>query len=958
MDSRPAKTQRILIAVLVFFVVLAIFPLTPKPTIDVKVLGYELFAFVALALWLFTPRHAKQATSRASFLVPLVLAFLATNLAASLFSINTGYSLYREFIKLAALSVLFFAAADVFCKPKHIWGLIGVICIAVSIASLYGLVQFMGMDPFPWEDTGLMSRVMREAPSTFGNPNLASHTLALAIILACGLCTRRRRQWALLCIPLFLCHFALTRTRGSLLALAGAFLLVLVAQLISRTVKKPSHAVAVTFGAIFAAVLIGATAVTAIAKTKAELSHVEGTSLRSRYHSFYGACRMIQDNPWLGHGPGMYRVASPAYWTPLEIEVFRGPHRMNYYVHNEPLEAGVDAGLCAAIVYVCILFSGMYYGLCLGVASNDSERRRLGITLAAFFFAFLLDGLSGFNVHAPVSAVLLFVVAGATAGLWRARESPPTRHPFQNRWPSLSWRVLALGCASILPILAVRNFTAEFYQKRGEAMLHYESYAQAGDCFEKAASLAPYNWLHPYYLGLTALRTENHGEAAKHFARTLELNHNYLDALFRISGSLINMAASSEGAESESILKQATQYAQRILQLSPLFPDGHDALGRIAFLRATRLPGSSAGETSETAAKMWLQAEDHFLRAIENDSEREDQIYRLIATTRFAREDVPAAQKALIHSLKAKPDEMETWGLLLQSCQRTGQYDPIRTSLDWGIELLDESASAPDELGALRLLRARVLYDGYGDEPGAEDAFVHAAQSNPARVDGWAAFHAFVKSAGREQAFTQTFLQAAAAWKDAAQDLPPVVQAVALGLGQDENSIGVGTAKLVEALEQPQATPVNADGTADAFSWAADVLTARAQQASLSAKESSHVLFGLGLVHGACGNFDESARLLEQALPGLSGEQRTLGLVQLGAALTETGKTEQAVRTFEQAAEQAPANFEAHYGLARALARDGQSARARQEYLAVLTNFELNKEGRRTIRQELEALPD
>jgi len=81
-------------------------------------------------------------------------------------------------------------------------------------------------------------------------------------------------------------------------------------------------------------------------------------------------------------------------------------------------------------------------------------------------------------------------------------------------------------------------------------------------------------------------------------------------------------------------------------------------------------------------------------------------------------------------------------------------------------------------------------------------------------------------------------------------------------------------------------------------------------------------------------------------------------LLRKGAALTRTGKTEAAVKAFEQAAANAPTSFEAHYGLAQALARDGQRARARVEYLTILSSFDINEKGRRTIHQELEALPE
>ena len=198
MESSLLKVQRRLLIGVVFFVVLAILPFTPEPAIDIKVLGYGLCAFAALALWLFSPVRTGRHVFHSSGLYALVLLFSGVNLAAALVSPNIGYSLVREFPKLAALSILFVVAAEAFYSPGQVWRLAGAICIAMSMASLYGLLQFMGVDPFPWHDT---DKMLRTAPATFGNPNFASHALTPALILAGGLCTQRKGSYGGLLYP-------------------------------------------------------------------------------------------------------------------------------------------------------------------------------------------------------------------------------------------------------------------------------------------------------------------------------------------------------------------------------------------------------------------------------------------------------------------------------------------------------------------------------------------------------------------------------------------------------------------------------------------------------------------------------------------------------------------------------------------------------------------------------------
>ncbi|MDX9975081.1 MAG: hypothetical protein RBU21_18995, partial [FCB group bacterium] len=125
MESIFAKAQRVLIVALVFFVVLAIFPLTPSPTVDLKILGYELGAFLALALWLFAPRPAAEKGQAYPALFWATVVFVALNFVAALASYNPGFSLGREFVSLASLFILFLVAADLFRTPGQTWVLIG-----------------------------------------------------------------------------------------------------------------------------------------------------------------------------------------------------------------------------------------------------------------------------------------------------------------------------------------------------------------------------------------------------------------------------------------------------------------------------------------------------------------------------------------------------------------------------------------------------------------------------------------------------------------------------------------------------------------------------------------------------------------------------------------------------------------------------------------------------------------
>ncbi len=954
MDSRFAKANRCVIAAAAFLVVLAIFPFTPDPAGDIKILGYELFAFVALALWLFTPRYAKVERQLSSALLPLFIAFLGFNLVAAFYSVNMGYSLCREFIKTGSLFILFLAAADAYHTPKQVWALVSVICVAVSIAALYGIAQHMGLDPFPWNNT---SGMLRDAPATFGNPNLASHTIMPTIILAGGLCTLRKGRWAFLCIPLLLSLFAFTRSRGSLLALAGALVLVIVAQLISRRVKKQPRAIVLTLGALLGAATIVISMAATITNLYTGQPYPDGTSVTLRYNSVYGASRMIQDSPWLGHGPGMYPVANPEYWTLLEKERFATLNMRNVYVHNEPLEIAVEAGLPAAIVYIAILVLGLYYGLSLRFGSRDSDRRSLGMTSAAFFFAFLLDGLFGFNLNAPASAVLLFLIAGTTAGVWRASRAPMSRRPFRYGLDPILRRLLVLSCAAIIPILGIRDFSAQFFHQRGLGALEFEAYAEATESFAKASSLAPYNWLHPYLLGMIDQRMGRPDEGVKHFGRTLELHPNFLHARINKARTLLNMVSSSSKEEAPAILQQAVSDAERAVRIAPQLPEPHDILGRAAILRAQWQSASRPDEILDRKNEAWQEAEDHLLEAIENGHKDKGTLYRLIALSRLAGENVLGAQNALVRSLEIEPEALETWGLLLQSSGTSGEYDTIKNSLDWCIERLSNSRSAPDALGALKLLRTEILYKGYGRRLDAENAFLQSVLDYPMRIDAWATFHEFAKTEGRNEAFNAILLRTIAGQEKAEENLPDFLQSLSVGLAESENGIVEGVSRLANALQLHQDTATDPERTVSNYSWAADLLAARAQQTTIPPRDAGVVYLQLGLMYELFQDFDTAAQMLDQASPNLSGAQLLLCLHTRGAALTEMDDTSAAVRVFEKVVAIAPYSFEGHLALAGALVRDEQWLTARLKYESILASFAIDDIGIRTIQEAIDGLP-
>ncbi len=952
MESRLTKTLRILIPALLFVVILAIFPYTPSPAEDIKIVAFQIGAFVLFAMWLFTPAPERLFLKPMSPLIPLFAGFVAMHLVAVWGSPNVGYSLYYEFAKLAALFMVFIVAADVYRTPAQAWRLVAALCVAVSLSSVYGIMQAWEWDFFPWDDTSAM---VRRVPATFGNPNLASHVVAPTLVLAVGLVTQRRWRWlALCCIPLFGYHLYLAQTRGSQLGLTVAALIVGLTVLAYRRTSHPQRAIALGLAGVVVIALFAMGIIASLNYQRTGQPYPEDVSITLRYHSYYGACRMIQERPWFGHGPGMYQVVNPEHWTSLERERFSRLNRLNSTVHSEPLEAAVNAGLPAVVLFIGIMMIGLYLGLFMGLTGKEPGRRPLGFALAAFFVTFFVDGIFNFNFYVPASGFLFFLFAGVASGIWQglvqtaeSEDGDQSSRPESDssaRWVPVLVKATVLVWAAAIPIFGIRDFVARIYHQHGVGALHHEAFPDAEDALRQAAMLAPYDWLNPYFRSIVARQLNRPDIEAMHLVHTLELNPGYLHAQFRLAEATFNLAAETPEPERKLLLEQTVAYAERAAQFNPLSPRVFDLLGRASFLHAQSLAASGAPD-DEPGRAAWREAEEHLVRAIEYGSESLHPLSRFVALARMELGDWRNAQRALIRALDTEPDDMETWRLFWQLAQRADHYDALRIALDYHIQNIRSGA---DVLNPLRVMRASVSYYGYGDDSAAEEAFQHMAELSPAYPDMWVTYHEFAEETDRLDLFFECLEQALRGIDGEEDGIAPVIRVVSSGL-QETSPLDEAVSQLVRLFQRDTAQ-------AAAYVWAVDALARMARDADFAPDRAGPIWLELGLAYGACQRYDEAIEMFDDALPHLSGQRRLLGLMQKGAGFMRVDRVSEAVNTFQRATEEYPNNLDAHYALANALVRDGQHDEARIAFLHILASFSLSPEARQAIQQQLNTL--
>jgi len=654
-----------LLALIVFLVVIALCPLTSDPT-SVKIIVYH-WGAAACVVVLAMGGWNRQRRGRGNIFLLLLAIFLILYTVSALHSSFPGNSLV-EVSKYLSLFLIYYVAMRVFASPKDVAPLLLAVCVGLACSSAYALFQKAGLDPFPWDPRFLASDSYTELPGTFGNPNLAAHALILGEIFAVYLASRGGR-WRLCLgfVVIFVTHHLLTGQRAGWVALGAALSLLVAAHIVRRHVTRPVQAMVVSLVLTGMIGAIGLATVMGVTKWKTGTPYPLDMALLIRYKSYCSASAMILERPVLGFGPGNYRIENAAYWTRGEQRWFAEDGKKNDNAHHDILECGVDAGVPAAVLYMGLLATGMGFGLLYAFRHNDAHKRRFGYMCAAFFCAFGVDGLFGFNLRVPVSGLLLFVMAGALDGVWRAERSS---HDARDSTGGRRWIY-----ASLLALLAVGNaafgtwvFYSELLYQRGLGALEWKAYREAEDVLARGEALAPWNWLFGFQRGAAARGLQQPHAAVEHFTRSLERYPNriptllaladthlqYAEALKRIGGEGALPPQSprmrGEGIDAsplEQALDAADGVAQRALTLCPFKPEPHAVLGRTAALRE---------------GDQWVEkAKAHLAKAVDLGVEEQGELLALLADLHMQTRRYDDANACLMRAVQADPTCASVW---------------------------------------------------------------------------------------------------------------------------------------------------------------------------------------------------------------------------------------------------------------------------------------------------------
>ncbi len=938
------KYARATIAALMFLCVLAVFPLSESPARDIKVLLFHWGALLLCSLCLVDSLLRAKRTKRYKIFFWCMLAFLAINFISSLNSSYPGNSLVQA-SALYSFFIIYAAASRAYQSTEQFRSLLTAICVAMGLASVYGLLQRFGLDPFPWAETS--SDLYKNMPATFGNPNFAAHALVPSIIFAVYLATQKGTRWCIALALLFIVHLYLTYCRAGLLALFAAGVLGVVAIAVAKSKKKPSRSAAITMATIAILAVAGLAATLSFSKLHTGRLFPVDASTLLRYNSFNSASRMIAERPLLGYGPGNYVIENAAYWTPHEQEWFILHRLINAHVHNEVLEVATDAGLAAAALYLLALVLGGYYALYLFFSHGDNKVRSISLAMACFFLAFFTDGLLGFNFHTPVAALLLFIVLGAFEGVY-GRLVPRKPQKETGRTGPVACLMVAAFVAIFSTTFASRIFISRFYMYFAQGSAANESYEDSILLAQAGLSYAPWNWNFPYIEGIAEMRMGNYPAASRRFETTVELNPNFVLGWFYLSEANYKLGISE--VQLDSALRDSIRSARKAEALCPDMPEVQELLGRAIFKMAYILKSDKAAQSIVQDAL--AEADRHLTRSIELGANSRQELNSMLVTVRTWLKDRKGAQSALEIMASDIPIRDEAWILFDEFSATFNSYEIYIDTLSRQIKHLKTLDLPGNNALAATCLRSAEVNLKVGDKEGAFEGYLLALQVMPMNDGIWAKLAVLGQEPGLQNQFKDTLLaQRQKLAVSGAQPAPPM-EAVAMAYEKGPQALPAATSMLLKMVHANQDDPklINKVG------WAIDTLIAEVAKQPVDTPETGPAFLNLALTLETLGKNEMAMFAFSAAAPRLEQKQRVQCVMNHAALLTRLSRYSEAEKIMLNAKKDGKGDLTFSLAFAGILTRNNKTNEAAAEYRRILDTFPLDENNSQLVKTSIKNL--
>jgi O-antigen ligase len=357
-------------------------PVVLAPLLDffrpsLLLLGLALLGYFSLFLMLTREKHRPLVFSPIN---RYILLYAAIYLAGTLFSVNLRGSLGPGLLSVA---FILFAVVlnNAVSGKKQLDTLIFLMVLAAAAVSCWGILQYLfgwGYQSQAWVDSDMFTSISFRVPSTLENPNMLGQYLILLIpVGGAGLLSSKTWKWRLFylcCCGVMCVCMILTFSRGAWLGLllAGAVFLLLL---------NPRFILLAPFALVALYFVMPETVITRFTS----IGNLGDQSTSYRVYIWMGVLAMLKDYWLCGIGPGdtAFNMVYPAY----SYNTIVAPHS-----HNLFLQIICDAGICALVIFLVLLF--VYFRMMCRALSREKDWKSRMYQLA------FTSGVCGFLVQA------------------------------------------------------------------------------------------------------------------------------------------------------------------------------------------------------------------------------------------------------------------------------------------------------------------------------------------------------------------------------------------------------------------------------------------------------------------------------------------------------------------------------------------------------------------------------
>ena len=518
----------------------------------------EIIISLVGGIWLIKQLNRKEETLLKSPLNLPILIFLLIILI-SLFQTNSLYDSFNELALWGSYLLLYFIIISSIKDKRWIYIFLKIVILSASIAAIYCIFQFYGLDFTFWRKIGGRGSLF----STFGNPNyLAGHLAAvipLVFVLFCLQKNKFKKIILEIVVAILYASLLMTLCRGAWMGLFVSAVVMLVAIYFFKrselTFFRKNKGWLISLILILLVISIVYSTpnplnpLGKISVTQRVAATIEegGSSMQTRFLIWLSSVETIRRSPILGRGIGTYGIHYPlsqgAVLAQKRYQKYIPYTNKSINAHSDYLHIGAEVGIVGLAAFLWIIF--VFYKNTINGLLRIQNRERIFLLIGFIggVTVLLAHALVSFPFHVIQNGVLFWLILGLSIivvnrGLEEVEgskdeESCNDKEDKKNNLEKskifrifkeniLLRRVIQTGIVVIVilfMIVKINWYRADIYLKKGEMLMQMGNYLGAVEELEKSRELNSYNGRNYLPLGVTYNNLGRYDEAVTAFKK-------------------------------------------------------------------------------------------------------------------------------------------------------------------------------------------------------------------------------------------------------------------------------------------------------------------------------------------------------------------------------------------------------------------------------------------------------